>query len=96
MRKTATIMALLALSGCSTHTGQAGKMIADSAKDGDVLGAGLMSVTLPLMLAMDVVTLGNTLDDEDVENLATAVEASADSYSASPAVASSETVVAPG
>ena len=40
MRKLVTAMALLALAGCSTHTGQTGQMIADSAKGGDVLGAG--------------------------------------------------------
>lgn len=87
MRKLATIMAMLALAGCSTHTGQTGQMIGDAAKDGDALGVGLMSLTLPFMLIMDVFTLGNTLDDEDMENLATAAETSAEIYSASDEVA---------
>lgn len=69
MRKTLTVMAMLALAGCSTHTGQTGQMIVDSAKDGDVLGVGIMSVALPFMVVMDVVTLGDTSsdtsDDED-------------------------------
>lgn len=38
MRKILTVMAMLALAGCSTHTGQTGQMIVDSAKDGDALG----------------------------------------------------------
>ena len=84
MRKLVTAMALLALAGCSTHTGQTGQMIADSAKGGDVLGAGIMSVTLPFMLLMDVATLGNTQDDEGTENIDTAAEQSATTYTVSP------------
>ena len=84
MRKLVTAMVLLALAGCSTHTGQTGQMIADSAKDGDVLGAGIMSVTLPFMLLMDVATLGNTQDDEDTESVAAEAEQSATSYTVSP------------
>lgn len=92
MRKILTVMAMLALTGCSTHTGQTGQMIVDSAKDGDVLGAGIMSVALPFMLVMDVVTLGDTSsdtsdetsDDEGTEYVATAVEQSATTYTVSP------------
>ena len=84
MRKLVTAMVLLALAGCSTHTGQTGQMIADSAKDGDVLGAGIMSVTLPFMLLMDVATLGNTQDDEGTESVVTAAEQSATTYTVSP------------
>ena len=84
MRKLVTAMALLALAGCSTHTGQTGQMIADSAKDGDVLGVGIMSVTLPFMLLMDVATLGNTQDDEGTESVVTAAEQSATTYTVSP------------
>lgn len=88
MRKTATIIGLLTLCGCSTHTGQTGDMIADAAKDGDVLGVGIMSLALPFALIMDVFTLGNTLDEDDMETVATAVEASANTYTASQAQAS--------
>ncbi|AOE86116.1 hypothetical protein [Pseudomonas sp. TCU-HL1] len=80
-------MAMLVLSGCSTYTGQTGQMIVDSAKDGDALGVGLTSIALPFAFVMDVFTLGNTLDDEDMENVATAEEKSADIYSAGDEVA---------
>ncbi len=88
MRKTLTVMAMLALAGCSTHTGQTGQMIVDSAKDGDVLGVGIMSVALPFMVVMDVVTLGDTSsdtsDDEGTGNVAPAAEQSATTYTVSP------------
>jgi hypothetical protein len=64
-----TLMSSMLISSCATtNTGQTGGMIVDAAKEGDVLGATLMTLVLPVSMMMDVVTLGNTLDADQVKS----------------------------
>jgi hypothetical protein len=54
----AQITLVISLSGCATTTGQSGKMIVDSVKQGDIVTAGIGMLALPGSLIIDVFTLG--------------------------------------
>lgn len=70
MKKTAMtyFFGTMLIAGCATtNTGEMGGMIGDAAKDGDILGVGIMTLAMPFAVMMDVFTLGNTLDADDLK-----------------------------
>lgn len=76
IKKRLSVLVLFFLTGCATtHTGQVGTMVVDDVKEGNLIAATLMTLSMPAMLIMDIFTLGNTLGADDLESVGAGLEA---------------------